>query len=832
MFRNYLVLALRTFSKQKLHTAINVMGLSVGLASAILIFLYIHSELSYDSVFPKPEHTYRLGFKIIDAQGNVNYDPTMPGGWSKRMKEDLAEVAEDFKYVWIGYPTSLRERDSENILLTEELYWVEPDIHKVMYFPVIQGNPETALQDPNSLVLTETAARELFGDADPMGKEVLLKHPSITGNSEMLVTVTGVVSDYPENTSFRAKYFLNYNGLKPYFNFGPSFTFEQFENNMTGGPWVMYIQTTEGANEEKLRQYLADLTDEVLAENPQVREQLAGGSVDVILRNVKDIHFDKDVQWVNEGSGDILYIYIFAGVALLIIVVACINYMNLATARSARRSKEIGLRKSLGSLRGQLIAQFMIESFLMVFVAFAMALLLVAILLPTFNGITGKGIAFSDLLNPQLITMMVLLLLFVGLASGAYPAFFISGFNTILVLKGRFSFTKGSRALRTTLTGFQFAVALFLLILTMVVVRQMNLLQGSKLNAGGDQIISIRHGGSAEMTRYQAFKNAVIQDAELQQVTLCNHLPRLDYFGPLQTPYKFPEVNEEEYNWNTFNVDYDFPTTFGLELVAGRFFELGNVSDSTSIILNETAVRSLGKTPDEIVGTIMTAPHVNGYFDYNYERLRNGRVIGVVKDFPYKSAYQAIEPLVIDPTPHSIDRILYIKLPKGKFQEKIAFIEQKWKEVYPGVGLDYWFVNDEFGRMYKAEKRIAALSRNFAGLAIFITCIGLFGLASFICEQRTKEIGIRKALGATNGQILGLLLMMFLKLLLFSAMVAMPLAYLTSGRLLETFVYRVPLDAAIGLIGLGIIALLTIVTVGYESLKASMVNPVNSLRYE
>src|SRR5690606_37900160 len=408
----YLVLALRTFSTQKLHTAINVMGLSVGLASAILIFLYIHSELSYDSVFPKPEHTYRVGFKIIDAQGNVNYDPTMPGGWSKRMKEDLAEVAEDFKYVWIGYPTSLRERDSENILLTEELYWVEPDIHKVMYFPVIQGNPETALQDPNSLVLTETAARELFGDADPMGKEVLLKHPSITGNSEMLVTVTGVVSDYPENTSFRAKYFLNYNGLKPYFNFGPSFTFEQFVNNMTGGPWLMYIQSTEGANEEKLRQYLADLTDEVLAENPQVREQLAGGSVDVILRNVKDIHFDKDVQWVNEGSGDILYIYIFAGVALLIIVVACINYMNLATARSARRSKEIGLRKSLGSLRGQLIAQFMIESFLMVFVAFAMALLLVAILLPTFNGITGKGIAFSDLLNPQLITMMVLLLLF------------------------------------------------------------------------------------------------------------------------------------------------------------------------------------------------------------------------------------------------------------------------------------------------------------------------------------------------------------------------------------------------------------------------------------
>ncbi|MDV3310555.1 MAG: ABC transporter permease [Cyclobacteriaceae bacterium] len=832
MLRNYLIMAFRTFSKQKLHTTINILGLSVGLASAILIFLYIHSELGFDAVFPKPAQTYRLALRITDAQGNINYDPTMPGGWGKRMKADLAEVTEDFKYLWIGYPTSVREKDTENILLTEELYWVEPDIYKIMYFPMIKGNPETALQDPNSLVLTETAARELFGGAEPMGKEVLIKHPFITGNVEMLVTVTGVVSDYPENTSFRTKYFLNYHGLKPYLNFGPNGSFEQFEDNMTGGPWALYIQTTEGADEEKVRRYLSDLKDEVIAENPQVREQLAGGSVDVILRNVRDIHFDKDVQWVNEGSGDILYVYIFAGVALLIIIVACINYMNLATARSARRSKEIGLRKSLGSVRGQLIMQFMMESFLMVFAAFVMSLVLVAVFLPVFNAIAGKGIVFSDLLHPQLIAMMIGLLLFVALVSGAYPAFFVSGFNTILVLKGRFSFTRGSRTLRTALTGFQFAVALFLLMLTIVVVRQMDLLQGSRLNAGGDQIISIRHGGSADLRRYQAFKNAVMQDPELQQVTLCNHLPRLDYFGPLQTPYKFPEINEEEYNWNTFNVDYDFPATFGLELVAGRFFELGNVSDSTSIILNETAVRSLGKTPDEIVGTTMSAPHVNGYFDYNYERLRNGRVIGVVKDFPYKSAYQAIEPLVIDPTPHSIDRILYVKLPKGKFQEKLAFIEQKWKEVYPGVGLDYWFVSDEFGRMYKAEKRIAGLSRNFAGLAIFITCIGLFGLASFICEQRTKEIGIRKALGATNGQILGLLLLMFLKLLLFAAVVAVPLAYITSGKLLETFVYRVPLNPDTGFIGVGVIALLTIFTVGYESLKASMVNPVNSLRYE
>lgn len=832
MLQNYLLLALRTFSKQKLHTAINILGLSIGLASAILIFLYIHSELGYDSLFPKPEQTYRLALKITNAQGEVNYDNTMPGGWGKRMKADLSEVIEDFKYIWIGYPTSLRERDSERIMLTEELYWIEPDIYKTMYFPLVKGNAEKALENPNSLVLTETAARELFGDAEPMGKEVLLKHPYITGQEEMLATVTGVLKDYPENTHFKAKYMLNYRGLKPYFQFGPNMTFEQWEDNMSGGPWALYFQTTEDADEDKLRRYLTDLKEEVLDQNPQLREQLAGGSVDIVLRNVRDIHFDKEIQWVNEGAGDIMYIYIFAVVAFLIVVVACINYMNLATARSARRSKEIGLRKSLGSLRKQLIAQFMVESFIMVLLAFVVALVLVLIFLPAFNNIAEKRIVIGDLLNPQLLAMMLVLLAFVGFVSGAYPAFFISGFNTIQVLKGRFSFSKGSQALRQTLTGFQFAIALFLLILTIVVVKQMDLLQGSQLNAGGDQIISIRHGGSADLNRYQAFKNRVMQDPELQQVALCNHLPRLDYFGPLQTPYKFPEINEEEYSWNTFNVDYDFPVTFGLELLAGRFFENGNVSDSTSIVLNETAVKSLGKTPDEIIGMSMTAPHVNGYYNYDYARLRDGRIIGVVKDFPYKSAYQAIEPLVIDPTPHTIDRILYIKLPKGKFQEKLAFVERTWKEVYPGVGLDYWFVSDEFGRMYKAEKRIAALSQNFSGLAILITCIGLFGLASFTCEQRTKEIGIRKAMGATNAQILWLLLMTFLKLLLFACLVAVPLSYFASNMLLENFVYRISLNADMGLIGVTIIALLTIITVGYESLKASLVNPVNSLRYE
>lgn len=832
MLKNYVAIALRAFLKHKVLSTINILGLSIGLASVILIFLYIHSELNFDSVFPDKENTYRLGLKFTDAQGNTNFSSTMPGGWGKRMVNDLEEVTDQTKFIWFGMPTSLQQKDEDRILLTEDVAWVEENIRNVLYFPLLKGNPEKVFDGPNTLVVSETASKELFGDEDPINKQVILKHPYATNNEELLLTVTGVVEDYPENTHFYAKYFINYKALKPYFQLGPNTTFEQFEESMVNGFFALYLRTTGNVNEAKIQNYIDNLTDEVINENPQIREQLAGGKVDVFMRNVGDIHFDNEVQWVNEGSGNIRYIYIFTGVAFLIIIVACINYMNLSTARSGKRSKEIGLRKSLGSLRKQLFMQFMVESFVMVLIAFLLALFLAIGLLPVFNAIAEKRILISDLLNGQLAIALLVLWIIVAFISGIYPALFLSGFNTIEVLKGKFTFSKGSQFFRKFLTTFQFGISLFLLTATIVVVRQMDLMQSSALNTSGDQILSIRHGGTAEYNRYASFKNLVQQDPDLQQVTFCNHLPRLDYFGPLQTPFKFPEINQEEYSWNTFNVDYDFPTTFNLELIAGRFFEKGNVADSTSLILNETAVKALGKAPEEIIGTSMTAPHVNGYFDYNYDRLRTGTVIGVVKDFTYMSAYQAIEPLVIDPTPHVMDRILYIKLPAGKIQEKIAYIENQWKKVYPGIGLDYWFVNDEFGRMYTAERRVTALSKNFSGLAIIITCIGLFGLSSFVAEQRTKEIGVRKAMGASNAQILLLLLSTFIRLLLIACVLAIPLSYFASDKLLQTFVYRTPLDPFIFVIGVCIIAGLTLLTVGYESLKASLVNPVKSLRYE
>lgn len=831
MFKNYLTIAIRAFARQKSHAIINIVGLSIGLASAMLIFLYVHTELTFDDVFPEKKFTYRLGLRFTGPDGNGQTNTGLGGGWSKRMKEDLPGVVEDFKAMWFGMPASIRQKDSDHIILTEDVVWVEADLHKSMYFPVISGNRETALAEPNSIVITTSAAKELFGDEDPINKQLILQHAGATNGKDLLTNVTAVISDYPDNTHFAPKYLLNYRTLRPFLQLPPDQTFEQFEDDIINGFFSTYV-VTDKLEPEKIISFMNDMIQEVLENNPTVKEQLGETKVTPVVRAVEDIHFDREVPWVNEGSGNILYVYIFMGIAILIVVIACINYMNLATARAGKRTKEIGLRKSLGSARTQLLQQFLLESFVLVLISFLAAIILVIIALPFFSDLAERKIPLTSLLNPQLVLTFVGLLLLVSLLAGIYPALFLSGFNTIEVLKGKFSFSRGSNIFRKVLTGFQFVIAIFLLMLTIVFVEQMDLMKNSQLNSKGGHILSIRHGGTADYNRYQAMRNLILQDPDLQLVSCGNHLPRLDYFGPLQTPYKFPDIKEEELTWNTFNVDYDFPETFGLELLSGRFFENGNVSDSTSIILNETACKALGKSPQEVIGLPMTAPKVRSYFDYDYSKLRMGKVVGVVKDFPYKSAYQLIEPLVIDPTPHPIDRIVYVKLPVGRFQEKIAFIEEQWKKVYPGIGLDYWFVDDEFNRMYKSERRISSLSKNFSGLAILITCVGLFGLASFIAEQRTKEIGIRKALGATHLQILQLLLSAFLTLLVIGALVAIPLGYFVSGKLLENFIYRIPLGAYAAIVSLLTIVTLTVVTVSYESIKASLANPVKSLRYE
>lgn len=552
----------------------------------------------------------------------------------------------------------------------------------------------------------------------------------------------------------------------------------------------------------------------------------AGWSMAGWMTKLSDLHFDQQVQWEWGVQGDKKYLAIFSSVAVLILIIACINYMNLATARSAKRAKEVGLRKSLGSERKQIATQFFYESFLMTIGSLFIAIILVIIFMQPFNDLANKSFTVTSLLNPYMAAIVAAIVVFMAIVSGSYPAFYLSAFRPVEVLKGQVVHGTGAELFRKSLVAIQYTVALILIISTLIVVRQMDHMQNTKLNQQGSQLLSIRYGGIAPQNKFEAFRQALLQDPDIEHVTMANHLPRLNHFGGTGVRVKFPEFSDNILQWNQLNVDFDFAATYNLELVAGRNFDPQNVSDSNAVLLNETALKALNQPVEKVLGASVTE------IFFNQANNRTFRVIGVVKDFPFRSMHQAIEPLMLNPKLHQIDRIAYVKLPAGKFQEKLSKIESTWKEIYPGIGFDYWFVSDEFNRMYVVERRVSSLSKSFAGLAVVITVLGVFGLASYTAEQKRKEVGIRKVMGASVGQVVVMFTWLFVKILLIACVIALPVAYFLADNWLENFVYRSPLSPVIFIASLAGLLFITLVTVSYETWKAARANPVSSLRNE
>ncbi|MDN5211586.1 ABC transporter permease [Fulvivirgaceae bacterium BMA12] len=813
MIKNYLTIALRNFLKQKGFAFINILGLAIGLASSLLIFLYINDELSYDTIHPHYENTYRLGYTGVRQDGTEFQASGVPGAWAAQLKEQLPDVKEALRYFWAGYPASVNDKDNDKILLTETLFWVEPTYPEVLNFKVLKGDRRSFSETRNSLAISRNIAKQFFGDADPIGKTLVYKHPWMTGNEEIQVVVTTVFEDYPSNSHIKPNYLVNYHTLNGLFDNG----IEDFLNNWERGWLNSYIVTTPNADSDQLLKQLNQMLQTNLGENAI--------NYKPILRKVSDIHFDNVTPWTTDGPGDLSYIYIFGSIALLIILVASINYMNLATARSAKRSKEVGMRKSFGSSRKQLMFQFFSESFITTLAALLLAVILVIVALPLFNDLAHKSFTINAIFSSDALIILLVTMLVVSLMAGSYPAVYLSGFRPIEVLKTKFVSGKNTEFFRRMLVVVQFSISIILIISTIIVVMQMSYIRSSKLSEQGDQILSIRYGGTAPSDRYQTFKNLVLQDSDIDRVTMANHLPRQSFFGGINETFTFPDVSSEPYVWSQLNVDFDFPKTYDLEFVAGRDFSAQNLADSNAFILNETALQHLNIGFDQALGMAASV-------EVNDNESVDGKVIGVVKDFPYRSMHETIGPLVISARPHPIDKIVYVQLSSEGINEKIASLHEKWKEIFPGIGFDYWFVSEEFGRMYQAEERMAGLIKNFSVLAIFIACMGLFGLASYMAERRTKEIGIRKVMGASSGQMVTLLFSTFAKLLAFSAVVALPLSYFLMNSWLQNFVYHVGLSWWVFVISILLVTLLTVITVGYESLKASMANPVDSIRYE
>ena len=787
MFRNYLLIAVRNFKRQKLFSLLNIFGLSLGLASAILIFLYVSDELRYDTMQPYYKDTYRIGCTFINPDGQRFDNSVAPGFFMRYLKDNRSEIVYSTRIDNIGYPTSLNYKPTDKIVLTEKIVWAEPGFNKILYFDLLKGNREKMFRNYNSMVISETGARNLFGKEDPMGKVISLKHVFATRGKEVNVIVTGIYRDYPSNSHFKPDYIINMNALHTVYGDHYAEYLEGTHFSQNEEFFENYIVLRPGADIKPIHAVLNILADQMLKSRagnvPPVQNSRALRSNWLIFISIPKIYGRN-----SNTHGDKVYLTIFSVIAIMIMVIACINYTNLATARSVKRAKEVGLRKSFGSMRFEIATQFFLESFLMTICALVMSVLLVFIFLHPFNQVAHKSFTMGSLLDPYMLTVIGIIVLFMTFIAGFYPALYLSAFQPVKVLKGQIVKGKGAEFFRKSLVTIQYTVSLGLIIYTLIVIQQMDQLKTTKLNEQGSQLMAIRFGGIAQQERFEFFKRSVLEDPQIEHVTMANHLPRLDYFGFIGRTFKFPALADKDMQWNQLSVEYDFPKTFNLEFIAGRDFQSGNLNDSNSLILNEAAIQALNKPTGDVMGTM-----VKDTRDTN----RLYRVIGVVKDFPFRSMHQPIEPLVLNPHLDQIDKITYIKLPAGKFQEKIADIEKKWKASFPGAGFDHWFVSDEFNRMYQVENTISSLAKIFAVLAILITILGVLSLASYTAEQRTKEIGIRKVLGAGDKQVVALFASIFIRIFIVASLIAMPVSWYFAYKWLQGFVYRVTISPMI-----------------------------------
>lgn len=830
MIKNFLLVAIRNFLKQRTQSILNVIGLAIGLACSMFVFLYIHDELTYDTQHPDADNTYRIISKYKNENGIEDVGGFGAMGWGSYLKENFEGVKCYGMISRWGWPFSIYAPDKngeDRILLTEDVSVVSKSYPTLFYLDLIEGDKSNVFNEPTDIIISETAALELFGEESALEKQLQINHPFFTRNKKMDVVVKGVFKNLPYNMQFgrSTKVMLNVELQRSMLQDIKV----NFDEAMTSLVWPsvggnLYIQTDK---ETDLKPMAEQLKTEI--NKAMKAKDYKDILVDISFLKITDTHFSDipNLTWP-DMAGNKQYVYIFITIGLFILLISCINYTNLATARSTRRNKEVGMRKALGSSRGQLIFQFLQESFLLTGIAIVVAFILVIIFLPKFSTFANKDLIVGDLFGPVSLLTIMFLWIMVSLLSGLYPAFYISSFNAIKTLKGSAGSGKSGNRLRQSLMVFQFATSLTLIIFTWVVIRQMSDMINNDLNKTGDQVLSIRYGNSAPVNKLEVFKNELAKDPDLANSSYGNHLPRREGFTPLDYEVTLPLKDDKKYRWEMMCVGPGFPKLYGLELVAGKMFESTPPIDSTGVLVNEEVARQLTMNVEELIGQTFIMK------DEWSQKEKNFTIKGVIKDFKYKSAYKKIDPLVLSiQLDRGNDIIYYVKLPAGKIQEKIASVEMTWKKVMPeGVGMAHWFVDDEFNRLYYEENALYDLSRVFTVLGIITTCIGLLGMSMFMAEKRSKEMAIRKVMGASSANILTLMMFSFSKLMGIACFIGLPAAYFVSDEWLKSFIYKIELNWMIFAGSLALILVITIFTISYHSIKLATSNPVEPLKQE
>lgn len=800
MIRNYIKTAVRSLMKNKGFTILNVLGLSVGLATCLLIVFYVVDEFSYDRYNVNADRIYR-----ITENARLNGNEASYAGSEKPLMDALKVFPQVEKMARIFPKDDLfltvpkfSMRKGNNNIQEKNVAFAESNLFDVFTLPMIDGTPSTSLSGPHSAVITETMAKKYFNKVNAVGE-------TLTINDTSFYKVTGVIKDIPAQSHFNYDFLLSYSSIP-----------ESHANGWGYGGVHNYLLLKPGTDVHKLE---AQITAIEIKNSFSPKAWSTGNNyLKIVLTPLLDIHLRSTSQYELSEGGNIQYIYIFSAIAIFILLIACVNFMNLSTARSANRAKEVGVRKVLGSARKYLIAQFLTESILVTLASTIIAVFLAYMALPLFNQMAAKQLSFNAQIFSLLLPLLVVIVLVIGFLAGSYPAFFLSAFQPIEVLKGKIAAGFKGGFLRSFLVVFQFSISIFLIIGTLVIYNQLKYIHTKSLGYNRSQMLVIKNvnvlGKQAKI-----LKQEVKQMPGVINVTMSTYLPTGD---ERNTTGLFPELPidiKHDILTEFWPVDENYLNTLGIKLVAGRNFSDQLASDSSAMIVNEAFVRKMGrKDPLNVT-----------YYRDSYG-IQPYHIIGVVKDFHYSSLRNEIKPLAFY---YSEDRgAITARVNTANLPALMSQLQDKWKELSPANAFTYSFMDQDFDAAYRSEQRVGTIFITFTALAIAIACLGLFGLAAYAAEQRNKEIGIRKVLGANISTIVSMLSMDFIKLVFIAILIASPIAWWAMNKWLQGFAYRESIQWWV-IISAGTIAILiAFFTISFQSIRAAIANPVDSLRSE
>ena len=812
MLRNYLKVMLRNLKKFKGYSLINIAGLAVGMSCCILILLYVTDELSYDNHFKNKERIFRI--ETISGIGTTTrHYSTIPPALAPELALSIPEVEASVR---IFESFNLQGRDQDRGVEIRNVFIVDPSFFRVFSFDFISGDAGTALANPEGLVLTEETARRLYGAGDPIGEVITLP-----GTQARSVHVSAVVQNVPRNTHF------HFNAVLP----------STFLRDQQGRPSPLLTASyfCENWGYFLLREAVNPLdVEKKMAAEAQVKwgemYKQRGTERTYLLKKLGDIHLRSGLEYEIEAPGDIDTVYVFAAVALFVLLIACFNFINLSTARSANRAREVGIRKVLGSFRVQLVRQFLNESVFLSLLSLALSLVIVVVVLPAFNALSGKQFDAGQLVRGPLLLGFLGIVILTGLVAGSFPAFVLSGFRPVSVLKGKFSSGSKNRFLRKTLVIVQFSISVFMIVSILIMVRQLDYMKDKDLGFRKDHLVVMPFFGNlrneALAVKFNALRERIRQNPGVVSVSFTGGVPGRDLgYDAYRSEGGSPNESVRAQN---YWVDYDFVETYGIGLVAGRDFSRDLASEAgQAVLLNEKAAKAFGWGADAVGKRIFNVPRDN----------RPGTVVGIVKDFHNDTLKMEIPPTVISHD-NRFFGFITARIHSASVPATLDFLkstlEEASREIYPDrqYQFDFWFVDDDFRAKYPAEDRTRRIFLIFGMLAVLVACLGLFGLASFTLEQRTKEIGIRKVLGASLQSLVGLVSKEFMKLVLISNVVAWPLAYIGMRQWLQDFAYRIRIRPDLFVLA-GLVAMIVaLFTIAFHAVRAARTNPVDSLKYE